>query len=206
MYALFKIFKYCFRNHCLPSVWLKAVIHPIQKGAEKDLYLPLSYHGISPLATTCKIYTGILNARVINYLNSRKLICDEQYGFREGKSRNQYVYNISSIIRQRISQNKCTCPAFIDVAKAFERVDSSLLLYRLLKHYISGNIYSAIKSLHADAYNSIRIGLFLPVECGRVIPYLPHCLISVSMIWQLSLKNSLHLGINFGDSHLCILE
>ena len=32
MYALFKMFKYCFHNHCLPSVWLKAAIHPIPKG------------------------------------------------------------------------------------------------------------------------------------------------------------------------------
>ena len=145
IFALFKMFKYCFHNHCLPSIWLKAVIHPIPKGAEKDPYLPLSYRGISLLATTCKIYTGILNARIINYLNSRKLICDEQYGFREGKSCNQHVYNISTIIRQRISQNKCTYAAFIDFEKAFDRIDRSF------------------------------------------IPYLPHCLTSISMIWQLSL-------------------
>ena len=43
--------------------------------------------------TTGKIYTFILNAGVINNLKSRKLINDEQYGFREGKSCNQHLYN-----------------------------------------------------------------------------------------------------------------
>ena len=65
-----------------------------------------------------------------------------------GKVNHAISMYISTIIRQRISQNKCTYAAFIGFEKAFDGVDRSLLLYKLLKYNISGNIYWAIKSLY----------------------------------------------------------
>ena len=210
VYALYKMFKYCFQNHCLPSVWLKAVIHPIPKGADKDPYLPMSYRGISLLPTTCKIYTGILNARVTSFLNSQNLICDEQYGFREGKSCHEHVYNISTIIKQRMNRNQTTFAAFIDFEKAFDRINRTLLFYKLLKYNITGNIYWAIKSLYANTYNSIRINSYYTdwfiSDCGvRQGDTLSPTLFNIYINDLATELNELHLGINFGKNHLCIL-
>ncbi len=50
-----------------PSVWLKAVINPIRKGANKDPLVPLNYRGISLLSCVGKVFSGIINYCAVNY-------------------------------------------------------------------------------------------------------------------------------------------
>ena len=46
---LYRLFKLCFDKSLVPSAWLKAVISPTPKGADKDPYCPLSYRAVSLL-------------------------------------------------------------------------------------------------------------------------------------------------------------
>ena len=117
------LLKHCFSNDQMPGIWLRAIICPIPKGAEKDPCCPKSYRGISLLSSICKIYTGILNNRIGKYLEAEKIICPEQYGFQRGKSCVEHVYNISTILRKRIKNKENTFAAFLDLEKAFDRID-----------------------------------------------------------------------------------
>ena len=40
VYTIFKLLNYCFINGHMPQIWLKAIISPIPKGAEKDPCFP----------------------------------------------------------------------------------------------------------------------------------------------------------------------
>ena len=82
-YAIFMLLKHCFNDGQMPSIWLRAVICPIPKGADKDPCCPKSYRGISLLSSICKIYTGILNNRIGKYFSVENIICDEQFGFQK---------------------------------------------------------------------------------------------------------------------------
>ena len=48
---------------------MKAITDPILKGVQKEIYYPLSYRGISLLSKICMIYIGMLNTRIVNYLD-----------------------------------------------------------------------------------------------------------------------------------------
>ena len=58
------------------------------------------------------------------------LLVDEQNGFREGRSCQDHVCVLSSIIPNRDTQNLWTYAAYVDFEKAFEWVDRDLLFYK----------------------------------------------------------------------------
>ncbi len=54
---------------------------------------------------------------------------------------------LSTILRNRKSQNKSTFLAFLDAENAFDRIDRDLLLYKLLLNGVKGNtIHDSIKA------------------------------------------------------------
>ena len=86
MKPLTKLFQYCFENSIMPTIWQKAIITPIPKGSDKDPYTPLNYRGISLLSCVSKVYTSILNNRIMKYCEDSNVLVDEQNGFRQKRS------------------------------------------------------------------------------------------------------------------------
>ncbi len=107
-----------------------------------------------------KVYSGIINIRVVNYCEEKCIYEDEQNGFRKHRSCEDHIFVLTSIIKNRMSEGRDTFCTFIDMQKAFDWVDRDLLFYKLQKHNINGNIYRCIKAL----YNS-------PIACVRVNKY-----------------------------------
>ncbi len=74
-----------------------------------------------------KLYTSVLNNILVKYLEENGLYAEEQNGFRQKRSCSEYIFTLSTILRNRKSQNKSTFLAFLDVEKAFDRIDRDLL-------------------------------------------------------------------------------
>ena len=83
---LYKLFSFIFDKAIAPSLWLKAIVHPIYKGGGKDPRSPMSYRGISLLSCVYKVYTALLNRRIVKYCDELNILVDEQNGFRKGRS------------------------------------------------------------------------------------------------------------------------
>ena len=96
----------CYLNNVIPSVWRTSIISPIPKSASKDPCVPLNYRGISLLSCFYKLYTSLLNMRLGDYCERSGCLVDEQNGFRAGRSCQYHIYTLSSIIRNRKSENK----------------------------------------------------------------------------------------------------
>ncbi len=53
----------------LKMLWgfiFKSVINPIPKGSNKDLFVQLNYRGIRLLSCVGKVFSGIINKRIVN--------------------------------------------------------------------------------------------------------------------------------------------
>ncbi len=116
--------------------------------------------GISLLSCVGKVFSGIINVRVVNYFEENGIYEDEQNGFRKQRSCEDHIFVLTSIITNRMSEGRDTFCAFIDMQKVVDWIDHDLLFYKLQKHNINGNIYKCIKAL----YNS-------PIACVRVNKY-----------------------------------
>ena len=145
---LWAIVAKCFEQGVVPSIWRQAVITPIPKGRDKDIFTPLNYRGISLLSTVSKVYSSILNSRLSEYLETCGVLCEEQNGFRKGRSCEDHAFVLTNLIQDRIDQRKSTYVSFIDFEKAFDWINRDLLLYKLIMNGIDGKFYFAIKSLY----------------------------------------------------------
>ena len=151
-------------------MWSKSIIKPIPKNSQNDPRIPLNYRGISLISTICKLYTNILNKRLISYLDSNNIIEDEQNGFRKDQSCEDHIYTLTAIIRNRKASNLSTFACFVDMAKAFDRVNRDILFIHLANIGISGNLLDSIKKLYAECTALVNVNggytdLF-DISCG----------------------------------------
>ena len=161
MIVLWKYLTACFESGLVPSLWLKLIINPIPKGSGKDPYVPLNYRGISLLCNISKVFTAILNIRITNYCNINSIFVDEQNGFRKGRSCDDHIFSLSSLIKNTLNDKESLFCAFIDLEKAFDGVERDLLYLRLLTLGIEGKIYNAIKSLYSNTLNCVRLNNYI---------------------------------------------
>ena len=129
---LCNLFNRCMQGCIVPSNWKTAIIHPIPKESGR-LIDPLKYHGISLQSCVYKIFSSILNKRLAEFIESRELSADEQNGFRKGRSCEDHVYVLSTLIRRQFSIKKPLFAMFIDFKKAFDFTDRELLYCKLIK-------------------------------------------------------------------------
>ena len=141
----------------IPDMWRLAIIKPIPKSGQNSKYEPLGYRGISLLSCIGKIYSAILNERLVSYLENLSIIADEQNGFRKNRSCDDHVFVLHSVITNRLNAGLCTYVAFVDLAKVFDSVNRELLFYKLLINGIDGKFYYAIKALYSNTKNCIKL-------------------------------------------------
>lgn len=140
-----------------PSMWRLAIIKPIPKNSMSDPRLPLEYRGISLLSTVYKLYSGVLNNRIVHVSERNNLLVDEQNGFRKQRSCEDHLFTLTSIIRNRKKSRLPTFVAFVDYEKAFDRVDRNLLFYQLNCLGFGGKMLQSIKNIYSDCAAVINI-------------------------------------------------
>jgi hypothetical protein len=82
------IFNLCLTSGTFPLAFKKALVHPVYKSGDRDSVG--NYRPISVLTTLSKILEKILNKRLINYLECKNILANNQYGFRSDPLRMQY--------------------------------------------------------------------------------------------------------------------
>ena len=208
--VLSKLYNLFFKYGMVPSVWLKSIINPIPKSATKDPHVPLNYRGISLLSCVCKGYSSILNRRISNYCEDHDLFADEQNGFRRGRSCADHIFTLTSLIRNRLSDNLHTYSCFIDMQKAFDWIDHDLLFYKLLQCNIKGKMYNAIKSLYSHPVACVRINnmssdWFETTSGVKQGDSLSPTLFGIYINDLVNELNQHNLGINIGSMNISIL-
>ena len=151
---LHRFFNMCFLSGYNPSDWDFSDIIPIPK-KDKDPRDPLQNRCITIICCVAKIYSSILNSRLQRYLETNNILAEEQNGFRAGRSCIDHIFVMCTVLRNRKALGKDTFLCFIDYQKAFDSVDRNLLLYKLHKIGITGNMYKAISSLYSNPRSRI---------------------------------------------------
>ena len=72
-----------FTSGVIPSSWTEGIICPIYKN-KGDAINPDNYRGITVLSCFWKLFTPVVNYRLICYLESMNVLCEGNAGFRKG--------------------------------------------------------------------------------------------------------------------------
>jgi len=205
-----KLFSKLFLFHIVPTIWRKAIVKPIPKNSTIDPRLPLQYRGISLLSTVYKLYAGILNNRLVTYLEDNNIYAEEQNGFRQNRSCAEHVFTLTTILKNRQAKGESTYVAYLDAEKAFDRVDRNLLLYKLLSNGIFGHLYENIKNIYAQSTCSVKINELLTnwfqtrsgIKQGDT---LSPTLFGIFINDIVKEVNDLNQGVNIGNRKISIL-
>ena len=127
-----------------PDILKLARLVPVHK---KESKLDVSnYRPISLLSNINKIFEKVMSLRVRNYLERSNLLYNLQFGFRKKHSTSHAIVNMVQSIQEVIKYNKVAIGIFIDLQKAFDTVNHSILLSKLDSYGICGIAKNWIKS------------------------------------------------------------
>ena len=107
---------------------------------------PSNYRPISLLSVFNRIFEKTMYNRLINFVEKHQLLSDVQYGFRKNHSTHHAVLDIVNTIQSNMDNKLFTCAVLIDLAKAFDTVDHSILLKKLYIYGIRGCLYDWFQS------------------------------------------------------------
>ena len=152
--ALWAIINQAWLSETAPSDWSRGIISPIYKdGDSRD---PLNYRGITLLSVVGKLYTSIINERLMSWCEEEGALSEEQGGFKRFRGCSEQIFILSEIIKLR--RNRSTFTMFIDVKKAFDRVFRDGLWLRLWTIGVRGKMWRVIKQLYSDVESRVKTG------------------------------------------------
>ena len=141
---LTSLFNFALSNNTFPSILKIGHITPIPK--KGNLNNIKNYRPITIINSISKIFDAILYNRLYDYFSKNNLFSKYQFGFLRKRGIEQAAMNLVYEINSAL-QNDETCVAiFIDLTKAFDRVDLNILEKILYRYGIRGDTLKFLKS------------------------------------------------------------
>ena len=118
-----------FDTGVFPSELKIAKIVPIHKGgSRKDCN---NYRPISILPAIAKFIEKVVSYQLENYFEANNLFTCRQFGFRKGLSPEIAIHRIVDNLYRVMDEGKLALGIFLDIKKAFDTVNSKIILHKL---------------------------------------------------------------------------
>jgi hypothetical protein len=152
---LVRLMNVCFREGRVPTDWSDACIVPLYKG-KGDKYVCSNFRGISLLSVVGKVYGRVLIERIRRETES--VIGEEQCGFRSGRGCVDQVFAVRQVVEKYLEKGKDVFWAFMDLEKAYDRIDREALWKVLRLYGVGGRLLNAVKSFYRNSRACVRVG------------------------------------------------
>ena len=130
------IFNKSISSGIIPDRLKIAKIIPIYKKNDKENIQ--NYRPIALLPIFSKLFEKILHQRIYDFFVTKKLLIDEQFGFRKNYSTCLGALNLTDYVIKNIDKGNYCLGVFMDLSKAFDTIDHHILLRKLYHYGIRG--------------------------------------------------------------------
>ncbi len=170
--AVRKLFNLVFSSGCSPEIWNQGLITPIHKSGDK--LDPNNFRGICVSSNLGKLFSSILNNRIVNFLNEHNVLSPCQIGFLPNYRTTDHIYTLHTLINKHVKQTKNgkMFAYFIDFKKAFDSIWHNGLYYKLLscvKYMILLNQCIQTINVQSKLATNIQTSSLRREECGRAV-------------------------------------
>ena len=147
-------------NLYYPKEWKLGLLIPIFKS--DDSLDPSNYRGITVTSCLSKLFTLIMNERLVKYINENSIINHNQIGFRKSFRTSDHVFVLNTILNSYFSHNKPVYACFVDFSKAYYSVWRTVLFYKLIVNQVSCRFIKLIQSRYSGLQSAgqLSYGIF----------------------------------------------
>lgn len=156
------LFELCYAQGIFPDVFKRALITPVHKGGNRDDVS--NYRPISVLSSLSKLLEKTLNSRLINFLESKSILANNQFGFRTSKSTDDAVSLLTDFVTTKVDENQKCIGIFLDLAKAFDTVSIPALVNKLDVIGVRGTALKIFGDFLYNRRQQVKIGSYVSSE------------------------------------------
>ena len=163
------IFNKIMMAEAIPETWAEVMVVMLFK--KGNLMNPENYRPISLVNSITKIFTGILNNRIVLWCEKNNLLPEFQSGFRSSRGCIDNIFVLNSIIQMRLQKPKEKLFAiFIDFKQAFTSVNHAILWNKLRVMGLSTKMLNIIISIYKNSQMYVKkegvISQAIPITVG----------------------------------------
>ena len=129
-----------------------------------------NWRPIALLPALSKIYERAIHNQIYEYFTANLLFTNCQYGFRTQSSTEDAILDFQDKIKSLLDQRQIPFSVFLDLSKAFDTIDHSILLTKLDHYGFSHNALALLRSYLAERKQYVFLddisSVELPVEVG----------------------------------------
>jgi hypothetical protein len=174
--ALASIYTFSFTHSVTPQAWREANVMALYKG-EGSKSDSGSYRPISMTSILIRTFEHLIHRRLIAELDQRHYFSTTQFGFRKERSTTDAIHFLLSGLQARMKESASDgkaqqCPVlFLDISKAFDRVDPHILLQRVhdagitgkawlwIKAFLNGRLQRCVDASHHSNWQPVPFGV-----------------------------------------------
>ena len=135
---LTSLFNRSLETGVVPGDWREANVTPIfKKGSDRQ---PCNYRPVSLTSIVCKLLEGVLVDRIVDHLDSHRLLKDSQLGFRRHRSCLTNLLEFFHNVFSEHDRSKAVDVIYLDFEKAFDKVPYRRLLSKLRALGVGGEV------------------------------------------------------------------
>ena len=136
VFPLCHIFNHSIMEGKFPTCMKLVEIIPLYKGKSMDQMV--NYRPILLLITLSKLLEKIIYQRIYKYLEDKSILYPSQYGFCNKRSCKQVICELTGYVLQSKNRSEHSASVYLDLSKAFDTLDHTILLQKLDHHGILG--------------------------------------------------------------------
>lgn len=154
-YPIWKIWRESLDTGVIPAAYKSQIITPVHKKGSKAK--PSNYRPISLTSHVIKAFERVIRKKLVAFLEEENILCRNQHAFRKGRSCLTQLINYIDHVLQNFLENKDTDSIYLDFAKAFDKVDHTLLLEKLHAYRIRGKLHAWFVSYLRDRKQTVVV-------------------------------------------------
>ena len=167
-HQLVHLFNCSLNSGVFPEKWKIAKIIPLFKGGDREFVG--NYRPVSLLPLPGKLLEKIVHKKVVKFWEDKNFLLADQGFFRRNHSTVSTIADLTDDLFKNINEGYTMIAAFVDLSKAFDTVNTNILINKLQHAGIRDNVLKWCMNYLSNRYQCTfangKKSELLPVTCG----------------------------------------